>query len=109
MDLVEGERAVKRLPLNPGRHPFVVAPGELGHVPDDRCGLGAKFGGETVRIGLLHHVAVVAALDLELVNLALAEIGDEQLPDSGGAPVPHWMPASIPVVEVASHADPFGI
>ena len=109
MDLVDGDRAVERLPLSPGRHPLVVAPGELGEVPDDRRRLGAKFGGEPVRVGLLDDVAVVAALDLELVDLALAEIGDEQLPDSGGAAVPHRMPAAVPVVEVAGHADAFGI
>ena len=83
MDLVDGDRAVERLPLRPGRHPLVVAPGELGEVPDDRRGLGAEFGGEPVGVGLLHEVAVVAALDLELVDLTLAEIGDEELPDSG--------------------------
>src|SRR5271157_2455259 len=100
MDLVDGDRAVERLPLSPGRHPLVVAPGELGEVPDDRRSFGAKFGGEPVRVGLLHDVTVVAALDLELVDLTLAEIGDEQLPDSGGAPVPHRMPASIPVLKL---------
>ncbi len=52
---------------------------------------------------------MVAALDLELVNFALAEIGDEQLPDAGCAPVPHRMAAAIPVVEVAGHADALGI
>ena len=48
---------------------------------------------------------MIAALDLELVDLALAEIRDEQLPDSGGAAVAHGVPAAIPVIEVAGHAD----
>ena len=46
------------------------------------------------------------ALDLVLVDLALAEVGDEDLPDPGRAAVPHRVPAAVPVVEVADHADP---
>ena len=51
----------------------------------------------------------MAALDLELVNLAFAEIGNEDLPDSGGSAVPHGMPAAVPVIEVAGHADTLGV
>ena len=47
----------------------------------------------------------MAALDLVLVDLALAEIGDEDLPDPGGAAIAHRMPAAVPVIEVADHAD----
>ena len=83
MDLVDGDRLVERLALLAARHPLLVVPGELGDVPDDRRGLGPQLGGEAVGVGLLDEVAVVAALDLELVDLALAEVGDEDLPDSG--------------------------
>ena len=52
---------------------------------------------------------MVPALDLELVDLALAEIGNEELPDAGGAPVSHRMAAAVPVIEVADHAHALGV
>src|SRR5271166_5062353 len=101
MDLIHGDRTVERLPLCPSGHPLLVAPGELGEIPDHRRGLGTEFGGKSVRVGFLYQIAVVAALDLELVNLARAQIRDKQLPDSGRAPVPHRVASAVPVVEVA--------
>ena len=82
MDLVDGDRLVEALAFAPVGHPFVVVPGELGDVPDDRGRLGPHLGGEAVGVGLLDEVAVVPALDLVLVDLALAEVGDEDLPDA---------------------------
>ncbi len=104
VNLVDGDRLVEALPLGARGEPFLVVPGELGDVPDDRGGLGPQLGGEAVGVGLLDEVAVVAALDLVLVDLALAEIGDEDLPDPGGAAIAHGVPAAVPVIEVADHA-----
>ena len=47
----------------------------------------------------------MAALDLVLVDFALAEVGNEDLPDPGGAAIAHGMPAAVPVIEIADDAD----
>ena len=47
----------------------------------------------------------MAALDLVLVDLALAKIGNEDLPDAGGAAIAHGVTAAVPVIEIADHAD----
>ena len=52
---------------------------------------------------------MVPAPDLELVDLALAEIGNEQFPDAGGATISHRMAAAVPVVEVSDHAHALGV
>ena len=70
---------------------------------------GPQFRGEAVGVGLLDQVAAVPALHLVFVDLALAEIGNEELPDAGGAPVAHRVPAAVPVIEVADHADPLRV
>ena len=67
--------------------------------------LGRSLGGEAVRIGLENEIAVMAALDLVLVDFTLAEIGNEDLPDSRGAAIAHGMPAAVPVIEIADDAD----
>ena len=51
----------------------------------------------------------MAALDLVLVDLALAEVGDEELPDPGRAAIAHRVAPAVPVIEVADHADPLGV
>ena len=84
-------------------------PGELVDVPDDRRGLGPQLGGEAVGVGLLDEIALVTALDLELVDLALDQVGDEDLPDPRRPAAPHRVPAAVPVVEVADDADPHGV
>ena len=109
MNLVHGNRRSSACRSARDRHPLLVAPGELGEVPDHRRRLGAELGGEAVGIGFLHEVAVVPALDLELVDLTLAEIGNEQLPDAGRSAVSHRMATTVPVVEVADHADALGV
>ena len=81
VNLVNRDRLVEALPLRPVGDPFVVVPGKLGDVPDDRGGLGPQLGGEAVRVGLVNEIAVMAALDLVLVDFALAEVGNEDLPD----------------------------
>ena len=47
----------------------------------------------------------MAALDLVLVDLTLAEIGNEDLPDPRGAAIAHGMPPAVPVIEIADDAD----
>ena len=70
---------------------------------------GPQLRRESVRIGFLDQVAIVPALDLELVDLALTEVRDEDLPDARPAPVAHRVTAAVPMVEIPDHADPLRI
>src|SRR5688572_5450726 len=51
----------------------------------------------------------VRPFDLELVELAAVEVGQEQLPHAGLDALAHRVSAAVPIVEVADHADPPGI
>ena len=106
MNLVDRDRLVEALPLGSRSaiHSWSFQR-KLGDVPDDRGRLGPQLGGEAVGVGLLDEIAVVPALDLVLVDFALAEVGDEDLPDPRRAAVAHRVPAAVPVIEVADHAD----
>ena len=109
VNLVDGDRLVEALPLGRVGEPFLVVPGKLRDVPDDRGRPGPHLRGEAVGVGLVNEIAVVAALDLVLVDFALAEVGDEDLPDPRGAAIAHRMPAAVPVIEIADDADPLRI
>src|SRR5215475_11705978 len=105
MHLVNGDRFIEPLAEGSRGHPFLVAPGEFHHVPDDGSRSRTQFGGESVGVGFLSQVPVIAAADLELVHFPLAEIGDEKLPDAGRSAISHWVTSTVPVIEVADHAD----
>ena len=109
MNLVDGDRLVETLAFGARGDPFLVVPGKIGDVPHDRGRLGPQLRGEAVGVGLLNEIAVVAALDLELVDFALTEIGDEELPDPGRAAVAHGVAPAVPMIEVANHADSLGV
>ena len=47
--------------------------------------------------------------NLELVALAVRQIGHENLPDAGGREQPHRVDAAVPAVEVADDADAIGV
>ena len=87
----------------------MVVPGKLGDVPDDRGRSGPNLRGEAVGIGLENEIAVVAALDLVLVDFTLAEVGNEDLPDPRRAAIAHGMSAAVPVIEIADDADPLRV
>ena len=83
------------------RHPVVIGPWIGRWVPDARRGLRADLHGEGERIGLEAQLAV-AAEDLELVELAGADAGHEQLPHARLAPIERiGMQAPVPAIEVA--------
>ncbi len=84
-------------------------PREVGHIPDDRRGVRPLLGIETVRVGLLDEIALNLALDLELVDLALGNLRDEDLPESGAATASERMAAAVPVIEIADHAHALGV
>ena len=64
---------------------------------------------EAVGIGLVGAVGHVARLDVELVDLALADAGNEALPDPRLAARREGMGAGLPAVEVPDHRDEVGV
>ena len=88
MHFVDRHRAAQEIGLGPLRQPGGVAPGVLVDVPNDGGRLGAHLGKEALGIGLLEQRARLR-LDLVLVDRALAQIRDEQLPDAGAAALAH--------------------
>ncbi len=51
----------------------------------------------------------MSVAQLELVEAAGPDVGDEKLPHPGAAAHPHGMGAAVPSVEVADDADPVGV
>lgn len=52
----------------------------------------------------MNEIAIVTALDLELVDFPLTEVGNENFPDSRGASIPHGVAAAVPVIKIAGDA-----
>ena len=75
----------------------------------DRGGVRRPFRPEGQRVGFQRQQSAVRALDLELIELAAVQAGQEQLPHAGLDALAHRVAAAVPVVEVADHADPPGI
>ncbi len=107
MHLVDAHR--RRGPLGglALRDPVVVFP-LVGRAGDDRRRRRRQLGAERHRVGLFVPVPV-GAEDPELVAGARADAGHEQLPDAGRAERAHRVPAPVPAVEVADHADAAGV
>ena len=109
MDLVDGHRAVQPVGVFALFHPSRVTPG-IGIGPgDDGGGAGAQLELLTVRIGFQEDRAGGAAADFELVQIAWAYVGYEQLPYPAATAYPHRMNASVPAIETAYHTHSFGI
>jgi hypothetical protein len=104
--LVDRQRPVEPVPPRRGAGAIqAVAPGELARIADDRRVAGgarntSRTGRSSCRIGAL------GVADLELVELALAQAGDEELPDPGGPERAHRVVAAVPAVEVARRPRP---
>jgi hypothetical protein len=86
----------------------LVAPREAVQVAHHRGGLGPKFRAEAEGVRLQGQPLSGGRLDLVLVARPLAHLGQEDLPDAGGAPAAHTVAAAVPFVEVADHSDPLG-
>ena len=67
---------------------------------------GAQLGGVAERVRLERLDRPVGADDLELVDGAFADVGDEDLPQPAVDALAHLVPAAVPGVEVADHGDP---
>lgn len=91
----------------PVRHPVRVLP-RVVRGGDHRGGgrRDLRVAGHRVRpLG----VRPVGPADVVLVDGALADTGDEHLPDAGGAERAHREDRAVPVVEVARDPDPAGV
>ena len=107
VDLVDGHGAGVGVAVLAGRHPLVVGP-LVEVVGDDRGRSRGNLRGASQRVGLLEPVAA-GTLDLELVAHADADVGDENLPDAGGAQRTHGGSHAIPEVELADDAHSAGV
>ena len=77
--------------------------------PHHRGGLRPQLGAGAERVGLERQQRAIGAAQLVLVEHALAETGDEDLPDPDPGAAAHRVAPAVPAVEVADHRDPGGI
>ncbi|CAB4958041.1 unannotated protein [freshwater metagenome] len=83
--------------------PLVVAP-LVGRLVDDGVRLRRDLRPERERVRVELERPVLGA-DLVLVGLAVADAGDEELPDAGRAERAHRVQAAVPAVELAYDGD----
>ena len=102
MHFVDRHRRLELIRGGAGDKPVGVVPCVITG-EHDRAGGRRHLGGECEGVGLLAPDAV-AAEDGELVDGAVADARDEDLPDTGRAEAAHRMRLAIPVVETAGHA-----
>ena len=103
MDLVDRDRLVELRRLAAPREPLRVAP-LVARLVDHRRRLRRQLGGEGDGIGLEPDLARLRE-DLELVVGAVADAGEEELPDAARAERAHRVQAAVPRVEVADDRD----
>ena len=105
--LVDRHPGGDRLGGGPLGEPVLVAPLEVAR-GDHRAGRGRDLGGARHGVRLLPPDAV-GPEDPELVHLALADAGHEQLPHPGPAQRAHRVQAAVPAGERADHLDGAGV
>ena len=103
VDLVGAHRTGVRVAPGAALHPRAVVP-RVGRVVDDRAGVRGCLGAPRHGVGLGAD-DVVSAADLELVDVAGPDIGNEELPDPGAADHPHGVDPAVPCVEVTDDPD----
>ena len=97
-----------RAPCGTRGLPRLIVPAIGRGVVDDRGGLRRRLERPRERIGLLQNRAGSGA-NLELVFLAVRQVGDEHFPHAARREQPHRMDSAVPAVEVADHADAVGV
>ncbi len=109
MNFVRVDRSMQPIFASACLHPAAVLPvvGKIG--ADARGGSGAQFIGTRVGIGLDKDFRRVAVTDLVFVKRALTQSRDEQFPHAAHPMCRHLVRAPVPAVEVAHHAESFGI
>src|SRR5665213_1696862 len=109
MDLVDGPGGIQGIDAGAVALPFNVVP-LVSVVPDHRPRAWRLLTQHGIRIALLDRIARVARTDEVFVDGALADLGDEQLPDTGLiGPRGHRMAVMAPAVEIADHVHAFRI
>src|SRR5215469_10755965 len=88
----------------PPEHPFAIAPPVI-EVPEHGGGTRWFFVKQADRIRLIDLVIVMTRMDVKLVECALAQAGNESLPDSRTTACMQRMRRRIPLVEIAHHMD----
>ncbi len=107
MHLVDRHGPVQDVAALPLGHPLVIGPREGGEVGDRSRGtrlVGLEAERDRVRLERQHRA--VPADDLVLVARAQRDPGHEQLPEPVAGVQAHGLPAAVPSVPVADHADP---
>lgn len=107
MQLVHGERRLVHGQFGAAGHPLLVAP-HVVRLGDDRRGRGRDLGAAGHRVGA-QRVRSVGPGDVELVERALADTGQEQLPHTGRAERTHRIDRAVPVVEVPGDPHPLRV
>ncbi len=108
MDFVGRHRGVEGVFGLPVPHPLFVPPLVSVEGVDYGAGAGQLLGQETKRVGLEGQKVAVRAFQLVLIDLALADVWDEDLPHSDAGMLPHYVPPTVPVVEAADYRDAAG-
>ena len=106
MDLVDRDRRVALLPPPALADPRPVLPHMARRRRDDRGGARRVLGLLGIGIGLQRQQAAIRADQLVFVEMARAQAGHENLPETAGVPPPHRHAPAVPVVEIADDADP---
>src|SRR5947207_670507 len=83
VDFVNGDRSAEGIARATRGHPGAVGPGVLA-LPGDRTCMWRKLCSEGEGVGLVDAVAVVAGRDVEFVDVAASNAGDETFPYTGG-------------------------
>jgi hypothetical protein len=109
VDLVERQRRAQRVALFARPHPLLVAPLVVVEVPHLGAGLGRRLLHHRERIGLVDAIAVEARPDAIFVDFAVADIGNESLPDARLAMSLERGARVVPAVEIADHRHAVGV
>ena len=96
--------------LEPGsiltpRDPFGVVPNVIVEVRDNGARAGSQFGAKREWISLQRKHVSAWADNFELVYSALVQLRHEEFPHARRSPGAHRVHATVPMVEVANHAD----
>ena len=109
MHLVGRHRRVQSLArLAPGL-PVGIAPLVAGQPDDHGTGGRRRLLGEAHRIAFQRLQGAARAEDLVFVDRAKGHAGDEYLPHARFDALAHRMPAAVPLIELAHHADALGV
>ena len=109
MHFMDAHRRVPPIVAGALLHPGLVGPGKGFGLGDDGGRPWPELEALAVGVGLQEHLPGVPVAQLEFVQRARLEVGQEQLPHPEAGPDPHGMAAPVPGVEVADHAHPVRI